>query len=606
MTDSQKLIIYRLGLIILVVAAIYGNTLNHGFVWDDTYIIDNNPILEHLSNIPRFFLTEDTIEESTGYYRPMTYISFALERAIWGGNPVGYHLTNILLHMIAAMLFYAVIAGLFNRERLAFIAALVFALHPIAGETVNFLAGGRNTLLSACFALMSLLFHIRKKQIPAVACFTAAIFSKEFALLLPVIYLLHDLRLRSEGIRYARYIPYLVSMTCYLALRSIAVQKANFISAINLSDSATAPYLVVRYALNMILPFQLKVLYELQTNLIIPLLCFVTVIIMIAAIYFFRKHDDIQFSICWFLLFLLPVINIIPLHTITVMADRYAYFSLMGFALFLAALVCKLNRRIVAVAVVTLCAVYAFIDVSRNSIWKDDIAFFTRMTKDAPDKFAGFKNLGMSYYKKGDLAPAVRYLVIGDTKPDIPFKYLVGDAYILWKENMPEKAEQSLLRAMQLEPGNPEPYLVLMLIHEESGNKILAQAYRDKVKEMGYRIDDILKNRTIELCRAGETYLARRQFIDGEIYFWQALKIDPDYIPALIDMGSLKAEQGDYANAINYLNKALAIDPMNAPAHYNLSMVFLSVGRTSEAEKEMNRFSEAEIFAKQKGNAAPR
>jgi len=377
MTDSQKLIIYRLGLIILVVAAIYGNTLNHGFVWDDTYIIDNNPILEHLSNIPRFFLTEDTIEESTGYYRPMTYISFALERAIWGGNPVGYHLTNILLHMIAAMLFYAVIAGLFNRERLAFIAALVFALHPIAGETVNFLAGGRNTLLSACFALMSLLFHIRKKQIPAVACFTAAIFSKEFALLLPVIYLLHDLRLRSEGIRYARYIPYLVSMTCYLALRSIAVQKANFISAINLSDSATAPYLVVRYALNMILPFQLKVLYELQTNLIIPLLCFVTVIIMIAAIYFFRKHDDIQFSICWFLLFLLPVINIIPLHTITVMADRYAYFSLMGFALFLAALVCKLNRRIVAVAVVTLCAVYAFIDVSRNSIWKDDIAFLT-------------------------------------------------------------------------------------------------------------------------------------------------------------------------------------------------------------------------------------
>ncbi|MFZ2948440.1 MAG: hypothetical protein WA003_03035 [Desulfuromonadaceae bacterium] len=87
MTDSQKHIICRLGFLLLITLAVYGNTLNNGFVWDDTYIIVNNPLLEKLGNIPQLFLSEDTAEESTGYYRPVTYVSFALDRAAWGVNP---------------------------------------------------------------------------------------------------------------------------------------------------------------------------------------------------------------------------------------------------------------------------------------------------------------------------------------------------------------------------------------------------------------------------------------------------------------------------------------------------------------------------------------
>jgi hypothetical protein len=60
---------YRLGLIVLLVSAVYGNTLNHGFVWDDNDIIVNNPLLEKFGNIPQFFLSEDKVSISTGYYR---------------------------------------------------------------------------------------------------------------------------------------------------------------------------------------------------------------------------------------------------------------------------------------------------------------------------------------------------------------------------------------------------------------------------------------------------------------------------------------------------------------------------------------------------------
>ena len=579
MTAPAKQILFRSLLVLLLVAAVYAATCSHGFVWDDNYIIANNPLLEKLSNIPRLFLAEDTVEEPSGYYRPVTYVSFALDRAVWGGNPAGFHLTNLLLHLLVVLLFYRVTAALFKKERLALVAALVFALHPLAGETVNFLSGGRNTLLCAFFGLLSLFCYLQKKPVSAVAFFTVAIFAKEFALLLPVVFLFYDCRLRREKLRVGRYLPYLVPTVVYLALRSVAVQKANFLTAVNLADTAKAPYLVVRYLWNMLAPLQLQVLYHLQPEAIACALCALLVVAMLGAVFLFRKHDELLFSACWFLLFLLPVVNIIPLHSTTLMADRYAYFSLMGFAIWVALAFDKLNARTATLAIAALCTLYALIDINRNGIWENEIGFFTRMTRDVPDSFVGFKNLGMAYYRKGDLAHAADSLQAADARPDITVKYLIGDAYIFWKENMPDKAERALSKVMAREPLNAEPYLLLMLMQAQRGNEQLARSYRDKVQSLGHPIDRTLADRTVELCRSGETLLYRRQYLDAEIYFWQALQINAGYVPALIDMGSLKAERMDLAGAERYFGKALALEPGNDSARHNLSMVYRMRGR---------------------------
>ncbi len=109
MPDFRKLLGYWPLIIALFILIVYGNTLNHGFVWDDTDIIVENPQLASLYNIPSLFLSEDRIEGATGYYRPLTYVSFAIDRAIWGVNPVGFNMTNLLLHILAALLFYLII-----------------------------------------------------------------------------------------------------------------------------------------------------------------------------------------------------------------------------------------------------------------------------------------------------------------------------------------------------------------------------------------------------------------------------------------------------------------------------------------------------------------
>jgi hypothetical protein len=194
--------ISRYGLHVLLVAAVYATTVGHGFVWDDHLIIVNNPILEKPGNILRLFLSEDTAIGFTGYYRPITYVSFALDRALWGLGPTGFKITNLILHVLVALLFYATVATVFKKERLALVAALILALHPVAGETVNFLAGGRNTLLAACFMLLSLFLYVKERPIPAVLCVILASFSKEFALLLPLVLLWYDHRLRERTIRF--------------------------------------------------------------------------------------------------------------------------------------------------------------------------------------------------------------------------------------------------------------------------------------------------------------------------------------------------------------------------------------------------------------------
>jgi tetratricopeptide (TPR) repeat protein len=578
---------YRLGLVILLVMLVYGNTINHGFVWDDTDIIVNNPLLEKLGNIPQFFLSEDKVATATGYYRPITYISFALDRAIWGLNPLGFNITNLVLHILVALLFYASVVALFKKERLALVAALLFAVHPLAGETVNFHAGGRNTLLSACFALLALLYYLKGRRFPSVLFFTLAIFSKEFALLLPLVFLFYDYRLQQKKVRFGAYIPYLIPIICYLVLRSYAVQKANFLESFTFSKQLwLTPYLVVRYLLNMINPFQLKVMYDESTNIYICILCLLIVILLTGAIFIFRKHKELPFSAYWFLLFLLPVVNIIPLYSNSLIADRYAYFSLMGFALALAVIICKLNTRVVTITVVILCSLYSIIDFRQNHIWKDDAAFFTRMTKDAPQMFIGYRNLGLYYYNTGDIANAEHYLALACSKPDIPASYLVGAASMFMEANKYDKAEALLLKSLEREPVNPEPYLLLKLIYEQKGNRELAGSYLTKAREVIPGFEKELVNMAEDFSREGEKFIAERKYNNAKNILWRALVVKPDSVPALVAMGRLGYEQGDFANATRHLEKAITLDPSNISAHDYLSLVYIKQGRPVEVQRK--------------------
>ena len=606
MTDSQKYLMYRLTFISVLILAVYCNTFNHGFVWDDIDVIVDNPLLESLKNLPAFFMHEDRIDVMTGYYRPLTYFSFLIDRSIWGLNPLGFNITNLILHIAVALSFYLLVAELFKKERYALIATLIFSLNPIANETVNFHAGGRNTMLCALFALLSALFHIKRKFTVATVCFALAIFSKEFALLIPAVFLFHDRCLSDKKLPFKNYLPYISVIIGYLIIRSFAVASPNFFKQFDMVNLLTlSPKLVVGYLSNMIYPLHLQTMYDITAveciRQIVPYILFIMCIV-VAAIYF-RKKRELLFSTGWFFLFLLPVSGILPTG-ITSMADRYVYFSSMGFAMALAYFICLANRKAVIVIMALLCTWYATIDIQRNSFWKDQLSLFSQMVKDVPQLAVGYQNLGYCYYDKGDIDNAVKYLTIAYTKSELNSRMMIGSASIFWEAKQYDKAIFALNKKLQYEPDDPLTYIMLSRVYGEMGDAAKEKLFHDKAEQLSPQVEEMMRQRVETLCLETDELLEKHNLKGAERLLKEARKIDPNAVPVLIDLGVLSAEKGDLQKSLQYLTKALALNPRHPPVHYNLAIVYQMMGKKAESEAEMIKFRETEALAAQKGNAA--
>jgi len=593
MTVSFNRPAFKILIIVAAVLAVYGNCLNHGFVWDDVNVIVDHPLLGSLRNLPRLLLSEDIADVPTGYYRPLTYLSFALERAVWGLNPVGFNLTNLLLHAAVAVLFFRVLAALFADERLAFSAALLFALHPIAGETVNFHAGGRNTLLCAAFALSAILLHARKRRLAALACFTLAILSKEFALLTPVLLVLADLFLLKDKPSWQRYLPYAAIIVGYLALRSYVVAtKGNLLKAFNFTEMFwIVPQTYGGYLANMTMPWRVKTMYDVNTAITwTSFLSWSVLLLALAAVaWVFRRRRAVPAAVLCFFLFLLPVSNLIPLG-ITMMADRYAYFALFGFSLGLAYLLSLAGTRGALVLTVVLCLLFGAIDLPHNGYWKNEITFFSQMVKDAPQMSVGFQNLGYAYDGVKDYANADKYLSLALTKKDLNARMLTGSSAMFWEMGELDKALVALKKKMELEPDSPEAYIMASKIYEQKGDRERARQYHDKAVQIFPGVFEMMTRRCIAVCQMGEEEMAAHKTLEAERHFKEALTIDPSFVPALLDLGGILAERGETAKALEYFSKAARLEPGNPAAHYNLWQLYEMTGKGAEAVAEKRSY----------------
>jgi len=599
MTDSQKKLAYRLGFIGIVILVAYCNIFSHRFVWDDVDIIVDNPLLESLKNLPALFLREDSIDGMTGYYRPLTYVSFLIDRSIWGLNPLGFNMTNLALHIGVALALYLLLVELFHEERLALVAALIFSLHPIANETVNFHAGGRNTLLCALFALLAAYFHARRKFPAAVVCLALAILSKEFALLIPAVFLYNDRCLPDRKLPLKKYLPYVAAVVGYLTIRSFAVASPNFFKQLDFVNLLLlTPKLIVTYLANMMLPLHLQTMYDMsavqRVRQIVPYLAGIACVVAVAI--YFRKKKEILFSAGWFFLFLAPVCGILPTG-ITSMADRYVYFSSMGFAMALAYLICLANRNAVVAVTALLCVCYAAVDIQRNTIWKDQLSLFTQMVQDVPQLAVGYQNLGYLYYDKGDMGNAVKNLSIAYSKDALNSRMMIGSASIFWEAKQYDKAIFALNKKIQYEPGDPLTYIMMSRIYGEMGDTEKQKSFHDKAERLFPQIEEMMNQRVEALCAQTDELLEKHNLAGAERLMKEAQKIDPNAVPVLVDMGILSAEKGELQKSLQYLNRALSLSPDHPPVHYNLAIVYQMMGKKAEAEAEMVKFKESDALA---------
>ncbi len=220
-----------------IACLIYLNTLFHHFVWDDYLYILNNPQFKNAQNLFHFFASDfcEGVNENCFFYRPFVSLTYLLDHFIWKENPLGFHLTNIFLHVLVSVLVYKTIGFILQNRIAAFIGAILFAVHPIHSESVAFIAARTDPLLTF-FYLLSFLFYMqsRKVEIPrrayltglSIIFFMFALFSKEMAITLPLVLMAfsllfpHPVQCRAEILmRVKGTVPYWGLVLGYLLLR---------------------------------------------------------------------------------------------------------------------------------------------------------------------------------------------------------------------------------------------------------------------------------------------------------------------------------------------------------------------------------------------------
>jgi len=179
-------------IIILLSIAVYANSASSGFVWDDEFLILDNPSIMSW-NYTWIHFVLDLYHSFSNYYRPVQMITYMIDFSFWRFYPFGYHLTNILLHALLSAIFFLFLFLISKDKKIAFIGAVLYTAHPANTGAVAYVAG-RADILAAIFTLLSLIFfdaHFKANNprktvsyyIASLFSFLLALLSKEVAVI---------------------------------------------------------------------------------------------------------------------------------------------------------------------------------------------------------------------------------------------------------------------------------------------------------------------------------------------------------------------------------------------------------------------------------------
>lgn len=443
-----RLRLLLLGLLVVAAAVLpYARTLDYKFVWDDGFLVGPHLDIHGPSDLLRLWntpfdkLLKDEVMTRT-YFRPAVLYSLALDRAISGENPRGFHLTNLVLYAAVCLFLWLLAWELSGRPAAAALGAILFALHPAHPESVAFVAG-RTDVQGALFLLAALWAAARfgpaiaapsRKLLPAALLLLPGLFSKEVALFgAPLIVLALWVRDRNVSLAaLARAsIPVAAVSLFYLGCR-FAVLGSNPMPVVTpvegvLPQLLTSVAVVARYMPLLFLPIHLSARHEI-VEVHRPDLVFAAGFALIAAMaagswILARKRSPWSVALTLFAATLLPVCYVRFLSG-AIVAERFLFVPSAAVALAVALLPAVLARRTLTsaahaapprarfnvaegafLAAGSAVAIwFAVLLGPRISVWKDDGTLFSSMLRDSPESPHIHAIVGEWYYRQHDFA----------------------------------------------------------------------------------------------------------------------------------------------------------------------------------------------------------
>jgi len=493
-------------LIIFAGLAIYSGSLNGQFIWDDDVLVKNNSYITEWSNIDKLFAGKiSTYFSGAGlnFYRPLQMATYTADYSLWKLDARGYHLTNVLLHICAAILIYFFINALFNDVFLACLTGIFFVSHPVHTEAVSYISG-RSDSLSALFMILCFIFYIKTLHadnvvfnIIVVLSYICAILSRETSLVLPVLFLLYHYTFRKK-IKLKIFFLILVISFLYALFRLTALKGLLDSPANSSAFLGRLPgFFVALYSYIKILAFPCNLhmgygalLFDFRD--IRVFFGLLILVLGLACALKARKNSRLAFfSISWFFIALLPVSNIYPINAY--MAEHWLYIPSVGVFLLIASGLRWMYRqerlRYAAIFIITgLLALSCYFTIRQNEYWKDPVDFYKRTIRYVSGNNSLYLNLGMAYFNIGKKEEAAAVF-----KKAIQINPNNADAYnnlgnIYSDIGDKDEAVSAYKKAIEINPNYAGAYFNLFLFYFHEKQYDLAAECCDKAIERGFKV----------------------------------------------------------------------------------------------------------------------
>ena len=439
-------------LLVTVTLAAYAGAFRGDFQFDDVSTILENP---HLDRWDTFAGHLDHM------IRPVLYLTFFIDRLLYGNSAAGYHILNLLLHLGCGLLVYRVLVRTVTEktQHIPLWVAMAFLIHPITTETVTYVSG-RASGLMAFWYLLALFFYIKATECPrrhlagrmyyvgAMASFLLSLASKETAVTFPMALLLWDLvvrRLKGAALRQAFYSYQLPFWFVLLMVGTMmwGHPRYTYLAQFSLDirpvwDNVLSQIHTVAYALLLFfapwkqnLDHDLLVFHSLtQWPLFLDLMVLggLAMVATLAA----RRLPLITFGLGWFFLQLIPTNSVIP--RLDLLSERNLYLASIGLLLVVVVIgTCIAERltmalrrtRIVQIGMITaslaLVVLLCLATTARNALYHDAVLLWSDAIQKSPDKARPHNNLGHAYAQQGKWDLAIEEFRIALTlQPDYP------------------------------------------------------------------------------------------------------------------------------------------------------------------------------------------
>jgi hypothetical protein len=535
--------------VVLLALLPYAGALNNDFVWDDHPVIVNNTQLHRLFPLLKFFSGQGFLKQ-----RSLMAFSLALDYHLWGPNPLGFHLTNLLLHVLACVGVFSLALRLLPTVRAAFWGGLLFAVHPVHAEAVAALLG-RSDLLAAGACLWGFLCYDRARRsshgmnvlfyLLSLLFFAVACLSKETGVVLAGWVALYEffglhsrpfslwktaLLLLPFGLVAAFYLAFMVSVS------GPTIAKTGWWGGSLQSNFLMGFQVFWEYLRLLFVPLNLSPWYVIpiprdiwDPKLLLGMLAFL--VILGVFVFSWLRRSLFGFLLGWYLVCYLPLSNLIPING-SMMSERWLYVGSIAFCLGMGwvweqgriRLSLALRRGLNILGVVILLGL-GVRSASAVSVWRTDFSLFGEILREHPRLYKAHLWLADSYNRVDSLREAEKhYRIALALSPDNSEVH--ADLGILYdKQGRFPDAIREYQIALRLGGENALPRLNLGIAYEHLGHYHKALGEYQKALSLG-------AERPKAFYRMGECYLQLGDTLHARDFYVRALSEDPTFLEA--------------------------------------------------------------------------